>query len=231
MRLLAEVFNGPAFAIGITIGLYWISLHVHSRFPWANPLVTASMVLVLLLYLLHISYAHYRTGGQVFSWLLGPATVALGVPMYKQGVKLKGSLRRLLVVVLAGSVVGMVTAGLVAWMFGASHEVIMSTLPKSVTTPIAIQVSENLHGNPAITAAMVLISGLLGSIVGPSVLRMSRIQHDHAIGAAIGTSSHALGTASLLSHSEVQGSVSSLAMAMAGVITSILAMLLSWFWH
>jgi putative effector of murein hydrolase len=125
----------------------------------------------------------------------------------------------------------MVTAGLGAWMFGASHEVIMSTLPKSVTTPIAIQVSENLHGNPAITAAMVLISGLLGSIVGPSVLRMSRIQHDHAIGAAIGTSSHALGTASLLSHSEVQGSVSSLAMAMAGVITSILAMLLSWFWH
>jgi predicted murein hydrolase (TIGR00659 family) len=231
MRLLTGVLNSPTFAIVITIALYWISQHVHSRYPWANPLITASVALVLLLYVLHIPYARYRIGGDMFSYLLGPATVALGVPMYKQGIKLKGSLRRLLVVVLAGSIVGMVTAGGVAWMFGASREVIMSTLPKSVTTPIAIQVSEELHGNPAITAAMVLLSGLLGSVVGPSVLRMSHILHDYAHGAAIGTSSHAIGTASLIRHSEVQGSVSSLAMAIAGIITSILAMLLTWYWH
>jgi predicted murein hydrolase (TIGR00659 family) len=231
MSLLTAVFHSPGFAIGITIVLYWISRRVHSHYPWANPLITASAALVLSLYALRIPYAKYHVGGVLFSYLLGPATVALGVPMYKQGVKLKGSLRRLLLVVLAGSIVGMVTAGLVAWMFGASHEVIMSTLPKSVTTPIAIQVSEHLHGNPAITAAMVLVTGLLGSLVGPWVLRMSHIRNDHAQGAAIGTASHAIGTASLFRHSEVQGSVSSLAMAMAGVITSILAMLLSWYWR
>jgi len=170
-------------------------------------------------------------GGNAFAYLLGPATVALGVPMYKQGKKLKGSLGRLLAVVVVGSIVGMVSAGLVAWMCGASHQVVLSTLPKSVTTPIAIQLSTEMHGDPAITAAMVLITGLLGSLVGPTVLRMSNILHDHAIGAAMGTSSHALGTATLIQRSEVQGSVSSMAMAMAGVVTSIFAMLVTRYWQ
>jgi predicted murein hydrolase (TIGR00659 family) len=231
MIIFSTVFNSPVFAIAITLTLYWGSLHVHSRYSWVHPLLSASAALVLLLYLLHIPYSRYRVGGDAFLYLLGPATVALGVPMYKQGLKLKGSLSRLLLVVLAGSVVGMVTAGSVAWLLGASHQIVMSAVPKSVTTPIAIQVSEQLHGNPAITTAMVLISGLLGSIVGPGVLRLAHIFHDHAIGSAIGTSSHAIGTATLLRRSEVQGSVSSLAMAMAGVITSVLAMLLTWYSH
>jgi predicted murein hydrolase (TIGR00659 family) len=225
------IFHGPAFAIAITLALYVASLRLQRRYPWANPLMTASVGLILLLYMLHISYAQYRVGGSAFAYLLGPATVALGVPMYKQGIKLKGSLGRLLAVVVVGSIVGMISAGLVAWMFGASRQVIMSTLPKSVTTPIAIQLSAEMHGNPAITAAMVLITGLLGSLVGPTVLRMSNILHDHAIGAAMGTSSHALGTATLIQRSEVQGSVSSLAMAMAGVVTSIFAMLVTRCWQ
>jgi len=206
-------------------------LRLQRRYPWANPLMTATVALVLLLYMMHISYAQYRVGGNAFAYLLGPATVALGVPMYKQGLKLKGSLGRLLAVVVVGSIVGMVSAGLVAWMCGASHQVIVSTLPKSVTTPIAIELSSEMHGNPAITAAMVLITGLLGSLVGPTVLRMANIIHDHAIGAAMGTSSHALGTATLIQQSEVQGSVSSLAMAMAGVVTSIFAMLVTRYWQ
>lgn len=231
MSMMTRSLDSSAFAVCITLGLYWLSLNLQKRYRWASPLLTASSALVLLLFMLRITYATYQTGASFFTCLLGPATVALGVPMYKQGIKLKGSLRRLLTVVLAGSIVGMVTAGVVAWLFGASHEVIMSTLPKSVTTPIAIQISTELHGNPAITAAMVLITGVLGSIAGPPVLRMSHILHDHAHGAAIGTSSHAVGTATLIRHSEVQGAVSSLAMAMAGVITSILAMLFTWFRH
>ena len=151
--------------------------------------------------------------------------------MYKQGLLLKRSLRRLLIVVLTGSIVGMTTAGVTAWLLGASHQAVMSTLSKSVTTPIAIQATQLLHGNPTITVAMVLISGLLGSIFGPRILRLANILHDHAVGSAIGTSSHAIGTASLLRTSEVQGSVSSLAMSMAGVITAILSTLLSWYWH
>ena len=229
--MLNHFFHTSLFAIVITVALYCGSLRLQSRYSWANSLLSTSVALMFLLYALRVPYAQYRAGGDLFSYLLGPATVALGVPMYKQAMALKGKLNRLLVVVLAGSVVGMATAGSVAWLLGASRQIIMSTLPKSVTTPIAIQVSEQLHGNPTVTAAMVLITGLLGAVVGPSLLRLTRIQHDYAIGSAIGSSSHAVGTATLMRRSEVQGSVSSLAMAMAGVITSILAMLLAWFWH
>ena len=231
MSIMSHILNGPAFAIAITLVLYAISLRVESRYSWSNPLLVSTVALVLLLYVLRIPYSRYRIGGDMFTYVLGPATVALGLPMYKQGVKLKGSIRRLLVVVLAGSIVGMATAGFVAWICGASHQVVMSAIPKSVTTPIALAVSQELHGNPTITVAMVLVTGLLGSIIGPGVLRMAHILHDHAVGSAIGTSSHAIGTASLIRHSEVRGSVSSLAMAMAGVITSILAALLAWYWH
>jgi len=225
------LLDNPAFYIVLTLVVYWLSLHVHSRYAWMHPLLSASIALIFVLWALHIPYSDYRIGGDVFSYLLGPATVALGVPMFKQGVKLKGSLRRLLLVVLAGSIVGMVTAGAVAALFGASHQMVMSAVPKSVTTPIAIQVSKDLHGDPTITAAMVLLSGLLGSMIGPGVLRLAHILHDHAVGSAIGTSSHAIGTATLIRRSEVQGSISSLAMAMAGVITCVLATLLAWYWH
>lgn len=230
MIWLKSFLVSPAFAILLTVVLYWLSLHANRRLAWLNPLLSASVALVVMLYLLRVPYDRYIAGSQIFSYLLGPATVALGVPMYKQGVKLKGSLRRLLLVVLAGSIVGMVTAGAAAALLGAPHRTVMSTLSKSVTTPIAIQISENLGGDPKITMAMVILTGLLGSIFGPGVLRMARILHDHAIGLAIGTSSHALGTATLIQRNEAQGAVSSLAMAMAGVITSILAMLLTLVW-
>ncbi len=231
MSALSTIFPSPAFTIPLTLVLYWASLRMERRYPWMNSLLFASIALVFALHLLHIPYAHYRAGGDVFLYLLGPATVALGVPMYNQGAKLKGSLKLILLVVLVGSVVGMITAGGVAWLLGGSRQVILSAIPKSVTTPIAIQVSAELHGNPAITAAMVLVTGLLGAVIGPGVLRLSRIHHDHAVGCAMGTSCHAIGTATLLRSSEIQGSVSSLAMAAAGVMTSILAMLLTLRWR
>ena len=231
MIILVHFFNSAEFAVMITLLLYWASLHVHGRYSWANPLVCASITLVMLLYMLHVPYSHYSAGGDLFKYLLGPATVALGVPMYKQAQKLKGSLRPLFLVVLAGSIVGMATAAVVAWLFGAPREVIVSAIPKSVTMPIALEASKELHGDPRITAALVLISGLIGSIVGPEVLRLASILHEHAVGSAIGTSSHALGTATLIRRSEVQGSVSSLAMAMAGVITAVLCSVLTFWLH
>jgi predicted murein hydrolase (TIGR00659 family) len=218
-------------AIAVTVALYWAALRVQGRWAWANPLITATAAVVAVLVALDIPYERYREGSALLTYLLGPATVALGVPMYRQGMKLRRSLGRLALVVLAGSLVGMATAGGVAWMLGGSHEVIASAIPKSVTTPIAVEVCEELHGNPALTVAMVLVTGLLGSAMGPWLLGMVSIRHDHAVGAAVGTSSHAIGTASLIRRFEVQGSVSSLAMVMAGIFTSVLAMMLSWVWR
>ncbi len=228
---MTEIVLRAVLAIGVTVALYWAALHTHRRWTWANPLITTTAAVVVVLYALRVPYETYRLGSAVLTYLLGPATVALGVPMYLQGMRLKQSLGKLALVVLVGSLVGMVTAGGVAWMCGASHEVVASAIPKSVTTPIAVEVCEELHGNPAITVAMVLITGLLGSALGPWLLDLVSIRHDHAVGAAVGTSSHAIGTASLIQRFEIQGSVSSLAMVMAGIFTSVLAMVLSWFWH
>jgi predicted murein hydrolase (TIGR00659 family) len=228
---LAETVLRAILAIGVTVVLYWAALRTHRRWAWANPLISTAAAVVLGLYALRIPYETYRHGSSLLTYLLGPATVALGVPMYLQAIRLKRSLPRLALVVLVGSLVGMATAGGVAWMCGASHQVIASAIPKSVTTPIAVEVSEELHGNPAITVAMVLVTGLLGSTLGPWLLGLVSIRHDYAIGAAVGTSSHAVGTASLIRQFKVQGSVSSLAMVMAGILTSVLAMILGWFWH
>src|ERR1700679_656471 len=117
-------------AIAVTVALYWAALRVQGRWAWANPLITATGAVVAVLVALHVPYARYREGSALLTYLLGPATVALAVPMYRQGMKLKRSLGRLLLVVVAGSVVGMATAGGVALMLGASHEVVASAIPK-----------------------------------------------------------------------------------------------------
>jgi putative effector of murein hydrolase len=147
--------------------------------------------------------------------------------MFRQGKLLRPSLPRLTVVVVAGAVVGMFTAGLTAWLLDAPFRVVMSTIPKSVTTPIAIEVSRELHGIPEITVALVILAGILGASFGRPLLRLCGVRNSQAIGAAMGTASHGIGTASLVHHSELQASVSSWAMAAAGVFTSLLAALLT----
>ena len=132
---------------------------------------------------------------------------------------------------LIGSIVGMVTAGLTAWLLGAPLPVVMSAVPKSVTTPIAIEVCRELGGIPQITIALVILAGVLGASFGPPLLKLAGVHDDRAIGAAIGTASHGVGTASLVRHSEMQATVSSWAMAAAGVFTSLLAALIKPFLH
>jgi putative effector of murein hydrolase len=181
--------------------------------------------------LVHEPYATYNLGGNTLTWLLGPATVGLAVPMYRNGNVLRRSLPILALIVFVGSVVGMVVAGLTAWLLGAPLPVVMSAVPKSVTTPIAIEVCRELHGIPQITIAMVILAGVLGASFGKPLLKLVGVRDDRAIGAAIGTGSHGVGTASLVRHSEMQATVSSWAMAAAGVFTSLLAALLKIFLH
>jgi putative effector of murein hydrolase len=189
----------------------------------------ACLPIVAALLLFHVPYGEYNRGGAWLTWWLGPATVALAAPMYRNGIALRRCLPRLAAVVLAGSVVGMVSAGLTAWLLGAPLPVVMSTVPKSVTTPIAIEVCRELNGIPQITIALVILAGVLGASFGTPLLRLAGVRGDRAIGAAIGTGSHGIGTASLVRHSEMQATVSSWAMAAAGVFTSLLAALLAFF--
>lgn len=217
----------PAVSLALTVAAYALALAVHKRWRWMPPIVIACVPLVAWLLLLREPYAEYSRGGDLLTWLLGPATVALAVPMYRNGLVLRKSLPRLALVVLIGALVGMATAGGTAWLLGAPLPVVMSAVPKSVTTPIAIEVSRQLGGIPAITIAMVILAGVLGASFGPQLLALVGVREDRAVGAAVGSAAHGIGTASLVRHSEMQASVSSWAMAAAGVFTSILGALLA----
>jgi predicted murein hydrolase (TIGR00659 family) len=219
----------PVFSIAFTLLSYALATILHRRWRWIPPIVAACLTIVAFLLLVREPYEEYNRGGNCLTWLLGPATVALAVPMYRHGVALRRSLPTLALIVLAGSVVGMVTAGGTAWLLGAPLPVVMSTVPKSVTTPIAIEVCRELKGIPQITIALVILAGVLGASFGVPLLRLVGVKDDRAIGAAIGTASHGVGTASLVRRSEMQATVSSWAMAAAGVITSLLAVLLKLF--
>jgi predicted murein hydrolase (TIGR00659 family) len=228
---LTAVLTHPIFSVAFTVLAYALALALHRRWRWIPPIVVACLPIVALLLLVREPYAEYNRGGNTLTWLLGPATVALAVPMYRHGVALRRSLPMLALIVLIGSVVGMVTAGLTAWLLGAPLPVVMSAVPKSVTTPIAIEVCKELKGIPQITIALVILAGVLGASFGPPLLRLAGVRDDRAIGAAIGTASHGVGTASLVRRSELQATVSSWAMAAAGVFTSLLAALLKLFLH
>jgi predicted murein hydrolase (TIGR00659 family) len=227
----ASLLRNPAVSIVLTVLVYLVAVRLHHRWRWIPPFVAAFLPLAILLLLTHEPFAEYNRGGNLLTWLLGPATVALAVPMYRNGKSLRRSLPILALIVLAGSVVGMVTAGVTAWLLGAPMDVVMATVPKSVTTPIAIEVCKELNGIPQITIAMVLLAGVLGASFGVPLLRLVGVKEDRAIGAAIGTASHGVGTASLVRRSEMQATVSSWAMAAAGVFTSLLAALIKLFLH
>lgn len=220
-------FSFALLSVIATVACYALALRIHRNWRTFPPIVGACIPIMAMLWLLRVPYSEYNRGGTFLTWWLGPATVALAVPMYRNGLALRGILPKLSLVVLAGSVTGMVTAGGTAWLLGAPLPIIMSTVPKSVTTPIAIEVSRQLKGIPQITIAMVILTGVLGATFGTYLLKLARIRSDRAIGAAIGTSSHGIGTASLIRQSEIQAAVSSWAMAAAGVFTSILGALLS----
>ena len=219
----------PVFSIALTVACYAVALKLHQRWRWIPPILVACIPIVAFLLIAHQPYATYNRGGSLLTWCLGPATVALAVPMYRNGLALRGSLPRLALIIFIGALVGMVTAGGTAWLLGAPRDVVMSAVPKSVTTPIAIEVSAQLHGIPQITIAMVILAGVMGASFGPFLLGLFGVWENRAVGAAIGTASHGIGTASLVRRSEMQAAVSSWAMAAAGVFTSLLGALLSLF--
>jgi predicted murein hydrolase (TIGR00659 family) len=226
---LAEVIANPVFSVGVTVATYAAALQLQRRWRGLPPIVIACLPIVVLLLLMHEPYTTYNRGGNFLTWWLGPATVALAVPMYRNGLALRSSLPRLVLIVFTGAVVGMLTAGGTAWLLGAPLPVVMSAVPKSVTTPIAIEVCRQLKGIPQITIAMVILAGVFGASFGPALLRMTGVKEDRAVGAAMGSASHGIGTASLVRHSEMQATVSSWAMAAAGVFTSLLAAIFSLF--
>jgi predicted murein hydrolase (TIGR00659 family) len=219
----------PLLALTLTLVAYLGGLWLYRRSgqnPLVNPVLIAVVALVGLLFATGTDYRTYFDGAQFVHFLLGPATVALAIPLYRQVQQVKKSLVAILVAVVGGALTAAGSAVAIAWLLGASRETILSMAPKSVTAPVAMGIAEQIGGLPTLTAVVVILTGITGAMTATTVLRMLRIDDQRAGGLAIGVASHGIGTARAFQVGEVAGAFSGLAMGLNALATAILIPLL-----
>jgi putative effector of murein hydrolase len=209
------------FAILLTLFGYGIATLVANRFPRTQPLVVATAAVWFLWWLTSGDWEAYHSGGEWITFWLGPATVALAVPLAKQMRSFLHIWRGVLLGVAAGCAASILSVYLVFALIGMDDLLVRSMLSKSVTTPISVALTENLGGVPALAALFTALTGIIGISLARPLLQWAGVRDDWAIGIAVGTSSHAIGTASLHRVSPVQTAASSVAMIVAGVVTSL----------
>jgi predicted murein hydrolase (TIGR00659 family) len=219
----------PLLHLTATLAAYQVGLVIYRRArlnPLCNPVLIAVALLVGLLWASGTSYESYFAGAQFVHFLLGPATVALALPLYRQIQQVRRSALALFASILAGSLTAMVSALAIGWTLGASDSTLASLAPKSVTTPVAMGITEKLGGLPSLTAVLVILTGILGAMLGPIVLNALGVRDWAARGVAMGTASHGIGTARALHVNEVAGAFSGLAMGLNALATALLLPLL-----
>lgn len=195
--------------------------------PLANPVALAIALIVALLTLTGTPYGVYFDGAQFVHFLLGPATVALAVPLYAQLPRLKQLFGPSMLALLAGSVVSVLSVWWIAQALGAEPRTLLSLAPKSVTTPIAMGISEKIGGLPSLTAILVILTGIVGAVIGPALLKATGTRDPAVTGFAIGMSAHGIGTARAFQLGETAGAFSALAMGLNGVVTAIVVPLIA----
>jgi len=215
----------PLFAVTATLASYYGAKLLYGRLKLflLNPVLVSVAVLIALLKAVGLDYASYMKGGQIISFFLGPAVVALGLPLYRQLEQLKRRKVSLLVSIFGGSLVGILAAALPAQLLGCPSALVASLAPKSVTTPIAMGIAELLGGIPPLTAAVVIATGILGAVAGPPFLRALGVRSPIAFGLAMGAAAHGIGTARCLEEGEAQGAAGGLAIGLNGIATALLA--------
>lgn len=213
------------FGVAVSFFAYWIGMKCKEKWNFAimNPLLISIVLIIGFLMAADISFETYSYGAKYITYFLTPATVCFAVPLYRQLQTLKENVGA----VLAGIVCGCLAHGLVivgmGLLFGLQNELICSVLPKSVTTAIALGVSEEIGGAAAVTVVGVSFAGLSGSIFGPALLKWFRIEEPEAQGLGIGAASHAIGTSKAVEMGEIQGAMSSLAIVVTGILTVVIA--------
>lgn len=217
MIVNALLFVFTLIAYGSAIWLYR-----KSRLAILHPLITSAGAIIILLYGFGIQYEQYATANQAINFMLGPSVVALGYALYTQIDHLKANLVSILTSVLVGSVVGIASVWGILRLFEAPGAVEASLLAKAVTTPIAIQISERAGGIPSLTAVIVIMTGILGSVIAPSILRRLGVTSAIARGLALGCSSHGVGTAKAMELGALEGAISGLAIGLMGLMTALL---------
>jgi predicted murein hydrolase (TIGR00659 family) len=223
--MLNDLWTSPLLGLTLTLIAYQGGLWIYQKSnmnPLLNPVLIAVACLVTVLLVFDIDYQDYFSGARYIHFLLGPATVALAVPLYQHLQKIRDSLVVILVALLCGSLTAIFSAIGIGAVLGASQQTLLSLAPKSVTTPIAMGIADVTGGLASLTAVFVILTGILGAVLGPGLLNALKITDWRARGLAIGTASHGIGTARALHENEVCGAFSSLAMGLNGLLTAVL---------
>ena len=229
MRDLEQVWvylsASPLLHLTMTLVAYQFSSFVYRRgrlSPLLNPVLLSLVLIVVILSATGTSYDTYFDGAQFVHFLLGPATVALAIPLFRQFDRVRRSAAAVIASIVAGSVTAASSAVVIAWLLDGSRQTLISLAPKSVTAPVAMGIAEQLGGLPSLTAVLVISTGILGAIVGPYVLNLLGIEDPAARGLAMGTASHGIGTARAMQVSEVAGAFAGLAMGLNALATAVL---------
>ncbi len=223
---MAEFMQNSAYA-GVTISLvsYGLGSWLKKKFGYGflNPLLISIIVTILFLVGSNVDYETYNEGAQYLTWLLTPATVCLAIPLYEEWELLKNNAKAVVLGITAGVITSLLTVFVLAKLMGLSHENYVTLLPKSITTAIGMGVSKELGGYVTITVAVIVITGVLGNIFGEMICKIFRIHEPISKGLALGTAAHAIGTAKAIELGEVEGAMSSLSIAVAGILTVVFA--------
>ena len=219
-----NVFDTEIFGVILTILFFNIGIYIQKKTnkPIFNPLLIAILGIILFLSITKIPYESYKLGGDRINFFLGPVTIVLAVPLYKQFDLFKKYLLEILIGISCGVVVSFISIKLIGHFTGSNLDIINSLIPKSITTPMGISLTKTLNGVEAITVVSIILTGIVGAIISPIVFKFGKINHPVAKGIALGTSAHALGTTKALEIGEVEGAMSGLSIGISGIITVIL---------
>ncbi|MCD6527211.1 MAG: LrgB family protein [Desulfuromonas sp.] len=226
--MAASLIETPLFGVTLTLVIYLFASILYRRFQYAllNPVIIAIVFIIALLRQCDIPYQHYAHGGDLILFLLGPAVVALGVPLYQRRDQIIQRLVPIVTGITAGAITSIITSSGLILLLGGSKQLALTLAPKSVTTPIAIGIADKIGGITPLTAASVVITGCLGAMIGPSFCRLLRINHPASMGLAMGTAAHGLGTGRMLEIDHLGGAIAGLAIGLNGIITALLMPLL-----
>ena len=223
---MSELWASPYFGIALSILAFWAGEKLQKKLksPFCNPLLIAILIIVIILLVFDIPYDSYNEGGAVINMFLAPATACLAVSIYTKLQLLKENAIPILVGCTAGSLSSMGSVYVLCKLFGLDEAMTASLLPKSITTPIAVEVCQTHGGIVPVTVIAVIFTGILGNLCAPALARLFRVKDPVAAGLAIGACSHAMGTARALELGETEGAMSGLAIGLCGLATTILAL-------
>lgn len=225
---MSEYLDTPIFGFALTVIAFQVGLYINRKVRNAifNPLIIAITLIMIVLISLDIDYEIYNKGGSIVTFFINPTTVVLALPLYKQLNKLKGRGITITIGIAAGTIASFISVIYLGKLFGISETITLSLVPKSATTAISKEISSQIGGIPALTIAATSITGIIGYLMGPGIFKILGINDEVAIGIALGTASHAMGTAKAMEIGEVEGGMASLAIGVAGLMVVLITPLM-----